>query len=142
MAANNPEGSFGLDRRTGSSQRAKQMRPALSCWSKGLKLRAGRRLQPAKRKAKLTTGPAVPSALMPSPAAAEPPTPENNHLFVLLLAYRKSFRAELQRNTGNRMLVNWHAPLHAAAVAVLQLAPEMSFEQAHTFAWTAQAHHE
>ena len=85
---------------------------------------------------------------MSTPAATEPPTPDNIHLYrAAALAYRKAFREELQRNNGNRMLVNWHAPLHAAALAVQQLAPEMSFEQARTFAqkacaWTAQAHNE
>lgn len=82
---------------------------------------------------------------MPTPAV-EPPTPDNLHLYrAAALAYRKSFRAEMQRNNGNRMLINRHAPLHAAALAVQELAPEMNLEEARTFAqkacaWTAQAH--
>ena len=85
---------------------------------------------------------------MPTPAATEPPTPDNIHLYrAAAVAYRKEVHVELQRNAGNRMLVNWHVPLHAAALAVKELAPEMDLEQARTFAqracaWTAQAHND
>ncbi len=83
---------------------------------------------------------------MPTPSAVEPPTPENVHLYrAAALAYRKARREELCRNDGDRKLVNWHIPLDAAAVAVQELAPEMTLDQARTFAqkalaWVGQAH--
>ena len=83
---------------------------------------------------------------MPTPAAVEAPTPENVALYrAAALAYREARRAELQRHDGNHKLINWHIPLDAAAEAVRELAPEMTFDQARTFAqkacaWTAQTH--
>ena len=85
-------------------------------------------------------------AAMSTPAAVEPPTPENVHLYrAAALAYRKAWREELRRNDGNHKLANPHVPLDAAAEAVRELANEMTFDQARTFAqkacaWTAQAH--
>jgi len=81
-------------------------------------------------KAKLT-GAAVCSyyVLMPTPAPVEPPSPENVHLYrAACLAYRKTWRDELRRHDGNHKLVNLRAPLHAAALAVRELAPEMTFD--------------
>ena len=83
---------------------------------------------------------------MPTPSAIEPPTPETVHLYrAAAIAYRKAWRDELRRHDGNHKLANPHVPLHAAALAVRQLAPEMTFEQARIFAqkacaWAAQAH--
>jgi len=83
---------------------------------------------------------------MPTPAAVEPPTPENVHLYrAAALAYRKAWRAELRRHDGNHKLANPHVPLDAAGLAVQRLAPEMAFEQARTFAqravaWAGQTH--
>ena len=83
---------------------------------------------------------------MPTPAAVEPPTPQNVHLYrAAALAYRKAWREELRRNDGNHKLANPHTPLNAAAEAVRELAPEMTFDQARTFAqralaWVGQAH--
>lgn len=83
---------------------------------------------------------------MPTPAAVEPPTPENVHLYrAACLAYRKTWREELRRYDGNHKMANPHAPLHAAALAVSQLAPEMTYQEAWTFghkavAWAGQAH--
>jgi hypothetical protein len=83
---------------------------------------------------------------MPTPAAVEPPTPVNVHLYLAaVLAWRKAWREELRRNDGNHKLANRHLPLDAAAVAVQELAPQMTFDQARTFAqkagaWTAQVH--
>lgn len=83
---------------------------------------------------------------MPTPSATTPPTPENEHLYrAAAVAYRDEWRAELRRHDGDYKMANPHAPLHAAALAVQQLAPEMTVEQARTFAqkacaWTAQAH--
>ena len=82
---------------------------------------------------------------MPTPAAVEPPTP-NVHLYrAAALAYRKAWKEELRRHDGNHKLANPHVPLDAAAAAVQELAPKMTFEQARNFAqkacaWTAQAH--
>jgi len=77
---------------------------------------------------------------MPTPAAVEPPTPENVHLYrAAALAYRKAWREELRRNDGERKLINWHIPLDAAAEAVRKLTPEMTFDQARTFAQRALA---
>ena len=83
---------------------------------------------------------------MPTPSVVEPPTPENVHLYrAAALAYRNARRAELQRCDGNHKLVNWHLPLDAAAVAVRELAREMTFDQARAFAqkalaWVGQVH--
>ena len=83
---------------------------------------------------------------MPTPAAVEPPTPENIALYrAAALAYRKAWREELRRHDGDRKLANPHIPLKTAAVAVHELAPEITFDQARAFAqralaWTAQAH--
>ena len=80
---------------------------------------------------------------MPTPAAVEPPTPENVHLYrAATLAWRTAWREELRRNDGNHRLANPHVPLQ---VAVQELAPEMTLDQARTFAqkataWAAQAH--
>jgi hypothetical protein len=71
---------------------------------------------------------------MPTPAAVEPPTPENVHLYqAAVLAWRKSAIEERSRHTDVR-LANPHIPEHAAAVAVHALAPEMTFEQASALA--------
>lgn len=83
---------------------------------------------------------------MTTPAAVEPPTPENVHLYrAAVLAWRKAEIEERSRHTDIR-LANPHVPDHAAALAVHALAPEMTFEQAHILAqkatnWAAQAHH-
>jgi hypothetical protein len=83
---------------------------------------------------------------VPTPAAVEPPTPENVHLYrAAVLAWRKAWREELHRNGGDYKLANKHVPLDAAAVAVQELAAEMTLDQARTFAqraaaWAAQAH--
>lgn len=83
---------------------------------------------------------------MLTPAAVEPPTPENVHLYrTAALAWRTAWREELGRHDGNRKLANPHVPSDNAAVAVQDLAPEMALEQARTFAqkacaWTAQVH--
>jgi hypothetical protein len=82
---------------------------------------------------------------MPTPAAV---APENVHLYrAAALAWRTTWRKELRRNDGNHKLANPHVPLHAAALAVKTLAPEMTLDQARTFAqkavaWAAQAHNE
>ncbi len=77
---------------------------------------------------------------MLTPAAVEPPTPENVHFYrAAALAWRNARREELRRNDGNHKMVNWHVPLDAAALAVQKLAPEMTFEQAWTFAQRAVA---
>ena len=79
---------------------------------------------------------------MPTPAAVEPPTPENVHLYrAAALAWRSAWRVERVKDK----LANPHVPLDAAAVAVQKLAPEMTPGEAWTFAqravaWTAQAH--
>ena len=83
---------------------------------------------------------------MPTPAAVEPQTPENVHLYrAAALAWRMAWREETGRHEDPR-LANPHVPLHAAVVAVQTLAPEMTLDQARTFAqkavaWAAQAHH-
>jgi hypothetical protein len=70
---------------------------------------------------------------MSTPAAVEPPTPENVHLYrAAALAYRKAWREELRRHDGNHKLANPHVPLDAAASAVHELAPQMTFDQART----------
>jgi len=56
---------------------------------------------------------------MPTPAAVEPPTSENVHLYrAAVLVWRKAWREELRRHDGNHELANPHAPKHAAALAV------------------------
>ncbi len=83
---------------------------------------------------------------MPTPAAVEPPTPENVHLYrAAALAWRNAWRDELRRNDGNHRLANPHLPNHAAALAVQALAPDMTYEGAWRLAdkavsWAAQAH--
>ena len=65
---------------------------------------------------------------MPTPAAVEPPTPQNVHLYrAAALAYRKAWREELRRNDGNHKLANPHTPLNAAAEAVARRAPHGAF---------------
>jgi len=59
---------------------------------------------------------------------------------------KKTWREELRRHDGNHKLATPHAPLHAAALAVSELAPEMTYDQAWWFgrravAWAGQAHH-
>jgi hypothetical protein len=84
---------------------------------------------------------------MPTPAAVEPPTPENVHLYrAAVLAWRKAEIEERSRYADVR-LANPHVANHAAARAVHALAPELTFEQASLLAhkatsWSAQAHHE
>jgi len=79
---------------------------------------------------------------MPTPAAVEPPTPENRHLYrAAALAYRDAWRIEKTHG----LKASHHVPLNAAALAVQPLAPEMSFEKAVSFAqkavaWVGQAH--
>ena len=81
---------------------------------------------------------------MPTPAAVEPPAPENVHLYrAAALAWRNAWRAERVKDK----LANPHVPLDAAADAVQELAPEMTFDQARTFAqkavaWAGQAHND
>jgi hypothetical protein len=83
---------------------------------------------------------------MPTPPATEAPTAENVAMYrAAALAWRNAWRAELRRHDGNHKLANPHVPLDAAAIAVQELAPGMTFEQARTFAqkacsWTAQVH--
>ena len=85
---------------------------------------------------------------MSTPAAVEPPTPENVHLYrAAVLASRKARREELRRHDGNHKLANLHVPKHAAARAVHALALEMTYAQAFLVAdkatnWAAQVHHE
>jgi hypothetical protein len=74
---------------------------------------------------------------MSTPAAVEPPTPENFYI------YRA---AVLASRHADVRLANPHVPNRAAALAVHALAPEMTFEQAGLLAqkatnWAAQAHH-
>ena len=79
---------------------------------------------------------------MPTPAAVAPPTPDNLHLYrAAALAWRNAWRGEKVKEK----LANPHVPLDAAAVAVQELAPDMTFDQARTFAqkavaWTGLAH--
>ena len=79
---------------------------------------------------------------MSTPAAVEPPTPENVHLYrAAALAWRDAWRVEKLKDK----LANPHVPLDAAAAAVQKLAPEMTFDQARTFAqkacaWVGQTH--
>jgi hypothetical protein len=82
---------------------------------------------------------------MSTPAAVEPPTPENVHLYrAAALAWRNAAIEERSRHADVR-LANPHIPEHAAALAVHALAPEMTFKQASLLAhkatsWAAQAH--
>jgi hypothetical protein len=84
---------------------------------------------------------------MPTPAAVEPRTPENMHLYsAAFLASKRTWRDEIRRNDGNHKLANPHAPEHAAALALRELAPEMTYNEAWTLghkavAWCEQAHH-
>jgi arginine exporter protein ArgO len=83
---------------------------------------------------------------MSTPAAVEPPTPENFHIYrAAVLAWRTAAIEERSRHADVR-LANPHVPNQAAALAVHELAPEMTFEQAGLLAqkatnWAAQAHH-
>jgi hypothetical protein len=83
---------------------------------------------------------------MPTPAAVEPPTPENLHLYrAAVLAWRKAAIEERSRHAYIR-LANPHVAELAAALAVHELAPEMTHAQAYFLAqqapnWAAQAHH-
>ena len=66
---------------------------------------------------------------MPTPAAVEPPTPENIHLYrAAALAWRNAWRVEKVKDK----LANPHVPLDAAAVAVQELTPGMTLEEAGT----------
>ena len=83
---------------------------------------------------------------MTTPAAVEPPTPENVHLYrAAILAWRKAEIEERSRHVDVR-LANPHVANYASALAVHALAPEMTFAQADLLAqkatnWAAQAHH-
>ncbi|MFZ1109136.1 MAG: hypothetical protein WAN43_12440 [Rhodomicrobium sp.] len=60
------------------------------------------------------------------------------------LAWRNAWREEADRHEDIR-LANPHLPNHAAALAVMTLAPEMTYEEAWRLAhkavsWAAQAH--
>jgi hypothetical protein len=83
---------------------------------------------------------------IPTPVAVDPQTPENIRLYRAgALAHRKAGREELRRHDGNHKLANPHVPLDAADVAVQELAPEITFDQALTFAqkacaWAARVH--
>jgi hypothetical protein len=80
---------------------------------------------------------------MSSPAPVTPPTEETIDAYrAAVLAYRASFKAELER-WGKRM--SYHVPNHAAAEAVHKLRPEITYNQAYALAqqatnWAAQAH--
>ena len=84
---------------------------------------------------------------MTTPAPVTSPTPENVHLYrAAAVAWKKTWREELRRHNGNHKLANPHAPLHAAALAVRELTPGMTYDQAWWFgqnavAWAGQAHH-
>jgi hypothetical protein len=84
---------------------------------------------------------------MPTPAAVEPPTPENVHLYrAAVLAWRKAEIEERSKHADIK-LANPHAAEHSAARAVHELAPEMTYAQAFLRAekatnWAAQAHPE
>ena len=47
--------------------------------------------------------------------------------------WKKSRAEELRRNDGDRKLVVWRVPLHAAALAVQELAPDMGYQEAWAF---------
>jgi hypothetical protein len=68
--------------------------------------------------------------VMATPAAVEPPTPENVHLYrAAVLAWRKAAIEERSRHADVR-LSNPHVANHAAARAVHALVPEMTYAQA------------
>jgi hypothetical protein len=83
---------------------------------------------------------------MPTPAAVEPPTPENIHLYrAAILTWRKAEIEERSRHADIK-LANPHVAEHAAALAVHELAPAMTYAEAWWLAhkatsWAAQAHH-
>jgi hypothetical protein len=81
---------------------------------------------------------------MSTPAAVEPPKPENVHLYrAAVLAWRKAAIEERSRHAELK-LANPHVAAHAAARAVHALAPEMTYAQAladKATNWAAQAHH-
>lgn len=83
---------------------------------------------------------------MSTPAATIPPTPETAPLYrAACLSWKQSRREELQRCDGDYKRVVWRVPLHAAALAVQELAPELSYQEAwnlgqHAVAWAGQAH--
>ena len=61
---------------------------------------------------------------MPTPAAVEPPTPENIHLYrAAILTWRKAEIEERSRHADIK-LANPHVAEHAAALAVHELARE------------------
>jgi hypothetical protein len=67
---------------------------------------------------------------MPTPAAVEPPTPENVHLYrAAVLAWRKAEIEERSKHADIK-LAKPHAADHSAARAVHELAPEMTYAQA------------
>ena len=71
---------------------------------------------------------------MSTPAAVEPPTPENVHLYrAAVLAWRKAAIEERSRHADIR-LANPHVADLAAALAVHALAPEMTYAQAYLLA--------
>ncbi len=82
---------------------------------------------------------------MPRPEGVQPPTPENVAAYrAAALAYRNAWREELRRHKDHR-LANAHVALHAAALAVQKVMPELTLSQADTFAqravaWVGQAH--
>jgi hypothetical protein len=84
---------------------------------------------------------------MPTPAAVDPPTPENVHLYrAAVLAWRRATIEEHSRHADVRF-ANPHIANHAGALAVRELAPEMTYDEAWWLAhkatsWAAQAHHE
>jgi hypothetical protein len=68
---------------------------------------------------------------MSTPAAVEPPTLENVHLYrAAVLAWRKSAIEERSRGADIK-LANPHVAENAAARTVHELVPEMTFAQAH-----------
>ena len=84
---------------------------------------------------------------MSTPSAVEPPTAENRHLDrAAVLAWRKAAIEERSRHADIK-LANPRVVEHAAARAVHELAPEMTYAQAFLLAdkatnWAAQVHHE
>jgi hypothetical protein len=82
----------------------------------------------------------------PTLTAVEPPAPENFHLYrAAVLAWQKAEIEERSRHADIK-LSNPHVAEHAAARAVHELAPDMTFAQAHLLAqkatnWAAPAHH-
>jgi hypothetical protein len=76
---------------------------------------------------------------MSTPAAVEPPTPENVHLYrAAAQAWRNAWREEAAHHKDLR-LANPHLPNHAAALAVMTLAPEMTYEEAWRLAHRADS---